>query len=151
MVRAGKVADIFAGSTPPTAGTEEAPKPDLAKEAEEAEERAEAEERGEIEPMPGQRAKPAAISGAPKGSDGKTAVFDVPELPAQEPKNKKVWFFVPTTDANDLERLIRYAAFHYGLKQHEVQTIALRVGLDNQAEIMRALRVKVGLEEAEED
>jgi hypothetical protein len=107
--------------------------PPLGAEAAEAEGRAEAEERAEAEPMPAQRAKPAPADD-----------FDVPDLPVRPPAKQKVWFYVSKPVADELDKFVRYAAFHFGLKQGEVQEIVLSMGLDNRAEILRAMRERAG-------
>lgn len=119
-----RVASIFDNPTP---ATHQDP-PDLGKEAEAA---ADAEQ----DPP-----SSTAISTDPAPKAEKATTLEVPDLPLRAPAKKKVWFYVSTPVADQLDKLVRYAAFHFGLKQGEVQEIALAMGLDNEAEILRALR-----------
>jgi len=56
------------------------------------------------------------------------------------PARRKVDMYLAGPIASDIDRLVRYAAYEFGLKKGEVQDAIVTVGLNNSAALVRALR-----------
>lgn len=65
---------------------------------------------------------------------------EVPTPPLRRAARTKVDMYVSRDVAERVDALVRYAAYHFGLRKGEVQDRILTMGLDNSAELLRALR-----------
>lgn len=84
---------------------------------------------------------PAPLMEAPEDEDD--APFEVPELPQRGAKRRKIDMYVPTKQAARVDALCRYAKYHFDVNKGETQELILKYGLNNEAEVMRALRAMV--------
>lgn len=75
--------------------------------------------------------------------DEDEAPFVVPDLPQRGAKRRKIDMYVPTKQAARVDALCRYAKFHFDVNKGETQELILKYGLNNEAEVMRALRAMV--------
>ena len=75
--------------------------------------------------------------------DEDDASFEVPDLPQRAARRRKIDMYVPTKQAARVDAICRYAKFNFDVNKGETQELILKYGLNNEAEVMRALRAMV--------
>lgn len=73
--------------------------------------------------------------------------FEVPKLRRRSAAKSKVDMYIDAQLARDLDDLCRFARYQFDARKGEVQELVVRYGLNNKAEIMRALRASVAEDE----
>lgn len=100
------------------------------------------------QPQPPAEAAPAPVKAAPtrrrlpaKSARGEAEdpFADVPGR-LRRPDRLKVDMYLRGALAEQVDRVVNYAAYHFRLKKGEVQDLIVQHGLDNTAELMRAMR-----------